>query len=58
MIFVLLQMLNFLLAIEHLPAFDAKHFSIGLGLNEVKSFDKVFPFGGVSFDHLLGSVLA
>jgi hypothetical protein len=52
MIFVLLQMLNFLLAIEHLPAFDAKHFSIGLGLNEVKSFDEVFPFGGVSFDHL------
>ena len=37
-------MLNFLLAIEHLPALNTKDFSIGLLLDKVKSVDECVPF--------------
>ena len=44
-------MLNFLLAVEHLPALYAQHLSIGLGLNEVETLDEVFPLGRITLDH-------
>ena len=40
-----------MLAVEHLPALDTKHFSIGLLLDEVKPVDECVPFCWISFNH-------
>ena len=41
-------MLDFLLAIQHLPTLNAKHFPVRLGLDRVKTHDELVPFLGVA----------
>ena len=48
---MLFQMLNLLLTIKHLPALNAKHFSIRLLFDRIKSIDEGGPFGRVTLDH-------
>lgn len=45
------QMLNLLLAVEHLPALNAEDLAVALFLDLVKSVDECFPLGGVSLNH-------
>lgn len=40
-----LQVLDLLLAVEHLPAFDAENLTVRLGLDHLKFGDEVAPFG-------------
>ena len=47
----LLQVSDLLLAVEHLPALDTKHFSITLGLDVVQLLNEDVPLGGVAFNH-------
>lgn len=51
MLRVVLEMLDFLLAIEHLPAFDAENFTIRFLLNCVQLLDEGVPLFRVSFYH-------
>ena len=51
MTFVLFEMLDFLLTVEHLPAFDAKDFSIRFLFNRIEPSNEAIPLRGVSFDH-------
>jgi hypothetical protein len=44
-------MLDLLFAVQHLPALDAKHFSVRLLLNCVQSVDEGGPLGRVTLDH-------
>jgi len=53
MLRVLLQVLNLLLAIEHLPALNAENLSVGLCFYYFELGNKVFPFGGMNFEHLV-----
>lgn len=48
----LLQVLNFLLAIEHLPALDAEDLAVAFLFDEVKLRNKSLPFGRVALDEL------
>ena len=47
----LLQVLYFLLAVQHLPALDAQDFAVGLGLYHFEFLDEFLPFGGAQFEH-------
>lgn len=47
-----LQMFDFLLTVQHLPALDAEHFSVRLGLDGVESHDELIPLGRVALNHL------
>lgn len=51
MVRTLLQMFDFLFAVEHLPAMNAKHFSVGLGFDDFELLYEFFPFCGADFDH-------
>ena len=51
MVGVGLEVLNLLLAVEHLPTFDAEDLAVALFLDLVKSIDESFPFRGVSLYH-------
>ena len=51
MIRVLLEMLDFLFAVEHLPAVNAKHLAIRLSLDELELLNKVLPLGGRNLEH-------
>ena len=44
-------MLDFLLAVQHLPALDAEDFSVRLLLDGVQSVYEGVPFLRVAFDH-------
>ena len=44
-------MLDFLLAVQHLPAFYAEDLSVGLCLDEVEALNEVFPFWRITLDH-------
>ena len=41
---VLLQVLELLLAVQHLPALDAEHLAVRLVFDERKPFDEGLPF--------------
>ena len=45
-------MLDFLLAIEHLPAVHAEHFSVRLCFDEVEAINELNPLGRVPLKHL------
>jgi hypothetical protein len=45
MVGVLLEMFDLLFAVKHLPAVDAEHLSVGLGLYDLEFFDEFLPFG-------------
>ena len=46
-----LQMLDLLLAIEHLPAVNTKDLPVRLGLNDLELVNEVSPLNGSDFDH-------
>ena len=48
----LLEMLYFLLAVEHLPTLNAQDFAIALLLDQVELVDERIPFGRVALDEL------
>ena len=52
MLRIIFEMLDFLLAIEHLPAFDAQNLTIRLLLDGVKLLDEGMPLFRVSLDHI------
>lgn len=45
------QVLDLLLAVQHLPALDTEHFAITLLFNRVESVYEDLPFGRITFDH-------
>ena len=45
MVRILLQMLDFLLAIEHLPTVRAEHLAVGLERDRMKVLQEGFPVG-------------
>ena len=49
---IVLEMLDLLLAVEHLPALDAEYLTVALLFNGVQLVYKGFPFGRVAFYHL------
>ena len=49
MVWIFLEMFYFLFAIEHLPALNAQHFSVALGLDYFKLVDELFPLGRLNF---------
>ena len=51
MVGMLLQMLDLLFAVQHLPALDAKNLSVRLLLDCVQSVDEGGPLGRVTLDH-------
>ena len=51
MIRVLLEMLDFLFAVEHLPATNAKRFAIRLSLDELELLNEVLPLCGRNLEH-------
>lgn len=51
MIWHRLQMLDLLLAVEHLPAVNTKDLSVRLGLNDLELVNEVSPLNGSYFDH-------
>lgn len=48
---MLLEVLDLLLAVEHLPALDAKDLSVGLLLDGVEPVDEGGPFRGITLNH-------
>jgi len=46
-------MFDFLFAIEHLPAMNAKHFSIWFRSYYAEFMNKCIPFWGIPFYHLI-----
>ena len=52
MVRVAAEMLDFLLAVEHLPTLDAKNFTVALLFDRVQLYYELFPFGRVPLDHL------
>lgn len=50
-VWILLQVLNLLFAVKHLPALDAKDLSIRFLLDSVQSVDEGGPLGRVSLYH-------
>ena len=51
-VWVVLEMLDLLFAVEHLPALDAEHLTVALLFDRVQLVDESLPLGRVSFDHL------
>lgn len=49
MVRILLQMLNLLLAVQHLPTLDAEHFSVRLCFDDFQFAYEVVPLGGANF---------
>jgi hypothetical protein len=47
----LLQVLDFLFAIEHLPALNAKDLTVRFGLDDFQLGDEIVPFFRKHFDH-------
>lgn len=47
----LLDVLDLLLAVEHLPALDAQHFSVRFLLDIFQFLNEFLPFGRVFPDH-------
>ena len=51
MIRKVLEVLDFLLAIKHLPAFNAEDLTIRFLFDRLQSADEAMPLGRVAFDH-------
>ena len=49
-------MFDLLLAVEHLPALDAEHFTVALGFDEVEFVDERCPFFRITFNHGIGYI--
>ena len=55
MIGALSEMLDFLFAVEHLPAVNAQHFAIRLSLDELELLNEVLPLGGRNLEHVIAA---
>lgn len=52
MVGVELEVLDLLLAVQHLPALDAEHLAVGLLLDLVESLNERVPLGRIPLNHI------
>ena len=54
---MLLQMLNLLLAVQHLPALNAEHLTVRFLFDGVETVDERGPLGRVTLNHLFCGII-